>query len=83
MTGELGRCMTCMRTAFMCAAGAWLASGFATLFLPPAIAVAAWGIAAGLTALWIAHAWMFTRRSYRATAIRASGRSITQQQGEL
>lgn len=83
LTGSLGRCPRCMRTAFLSAAGALVMAGFATALLAPSLAIVAWGIAVALTALWIAHVWMFTRRSVRATAVRAAGGTIAAQQAEL
>jgi len=83
LTGRLGRCSRCMRTAFMGAAGAWVMAGLASALLAPGLGLAAWGLAMALTALWMAHVWMFIRRSVRATAVRAAGRPIAEQQAEL
>ncbi len=55
ITGQFGRCSRCMRTAFLSAAGASVIAGLATALLAPALAIAASGIAAALTALWVAH----------------------------
>jgi hypothetical protein len=82
-TGQLGRCSRCMRMAFLAAAGALVVAALATAFLPPTAAVIAGVIAAALTALWLAHVWAFTRRSVRATAIRATGGTIAQQHAAL
>jgi hypothetical protein len=72
-----------MRTAFVAAAFAGAAAIVATLLLPRPVVVFAWLAAAGLAALWLAHVWMFTRRSVRATAVRAGAGSVATQQAAL
>jgi hypothetical protein len=80
---KLGRCSRCMRTAFAAAATAIILAGSATIFLAPIYAAAAWAIALGFVALWIAHVWVFTARSVHATAVRDSGGAIAAQQAAL
>ena len=72
-----------MRTAFLAAAGAVVVAAAATALLPPGAAILAWLAAAALSALWLAHVWMFTARSVRATAVRAASGAIAAQQAEL
>lgn len=80
---QLGRCSRCMRTAFIAAAAGIVVAAVATALSPVLIAAISWLVAAMLTALWLAHVWMFTSRSVRATAIRDGGGSITAQQADL
>lgn len=72
---RLGRCPTCMRTAFQAAAATWLLS--ISIFLldwaPLALLILSVFAATALTALWLAHIWVFSGRATRAAAFRAGG----------
>lgn len=73
---QLGRCPKCTHSSFVSAVGAnaalfllWLLSApFALIFIAGLMAFA-------LSCLWMAHVWMFTLRSARATALRAGPRA--------
>lgn len=70
LTGRLGRCTKCMHTAFLTAVGAMAVAAILWLVQsPPAYAVLAFSAAGLVVTLWIAHVWMFTLRSARATAV--------------
>ena len=80
---KLGTCGKCMREAFTAVLAATFLAAIATAVLPDWAAVAAWLAAAALAALWVAHVWMFTQRSIRATALRAGSGTPLEQQAAL
>ncbi len=59
--------MKCMNTAFIASCASFIAAiGLsATIDAVPVLALV-WLVPAGLTALWIGHAWMFTLRTLRS-----------------
>jgi hypothetical protein len=72
-----------MRVAFLTAAVALVFASLATMLMPPWAVVLAWVAAVGFTALWLAHVWVFTARSIRATAVLISKGSAQQRQPDL
>ena len=66
LTGNLGRCGFCMRTAFVTAALSWALVCASWLFAPAAMLVGAAAASFLLTALWIAHLIV---RSARVTSV--------------
>jgi hypothetical protein len=75
LQNQLGRCSKCMHSSFVsAAAGVLVALTSLAIGAPTYFVVLAGALAALLTALWIAHVWMFTVRSAKATA-RNSSRS--------
>ena len=61
--GSIGTCPRCMRAAFVAAFCAGIVSLAATLAgAGGAILILAWSTSAVLSRLWLAHAWMFSRR---------------------
>jgi hypothetical protein len=70
---RLGRCPACMRTAFIFAFGALLVAAGATIagLSGPAL-FGVWLAAAGFSALWFGHVFMFSRHATRALAVSRS-----------
>ena len=80
---NLGTCGRCMRQAFAAALAAVILAAVATVFLDNWIAAVGWFFAGALTALWLAHVWMFTQRSIRATALRDGSGTPQEQRAVL
>src|SRR6476661_7825380 len=63
--GSIGTCPRCMRAAFISAFCASVAAVAVMLSidLSGGMLILLWSLPAALTALWLAHAWMFSRRA--------------------
>jgi hypothetical protein len=73
MQNQLGRCPKCMHTSFLCAVAAVLAAlTSSAVGIPTYAVVLNSALAALLTGVWMAHVWMFTIRSAKATACHSS-----------
>jgi hypothetical protein len=65
LSGRLGHCLKCARSAFFYSLSVWIVVAALDLLprIPPAIAICATLVASSLTILWLAHISMFAFRS--------------------
>lgn len=80
---NIGKCSKCMKLAFAAALASSVATLSAFVVAPLWLATVGAIISVSLILLWIAHVWLYTLRSIRATAALTPQNQVVKRQAQL